>query len=118
MHAAARVRPQAHPVRLLGFGISGFGIFRPVRAGGYAKGRGAEMNLCPALSVSTREVVFRQERLGGFFFVEVAHLGKVFGAGCGVQGCFVCALRQLGELAVAALVVEHADENCREEEDE
>ena len=56
--------------------------------------------------------------LGSLLFLEVTHLRQVFTAGCGVQACFIRTLRQLGELAVAALVVDHADADGREEEDE
>ncbi len=79
------------------------------------KGRGTEI-LCPAPfgDVAQSELF----NLGSLLVLEVTHLRQVFGAGCGVQACFVCTLRQLCELAVAALVVNHADEDCCEEEDQ
>ena len=55
--------------------------------------------------------------LGRLLFVEVTHLRQVFTAGCGVQACFIRTLRQLGKLAVVALVVNHADADRCEEED-
>lgn len=83
--------------------------------GGMRKGRGTgSLYPAPFGDVAQSELF----NLGSLLVLEVTHLRQVFGAGCGVQACFVCTLRQLCELAVAALVVNHADEDCCEEEDQ
>ena len=82
---------------------------------GTRKGRGTgSLYPAPFGDVAQSELF----NLGSLLVLEVTHLRQVFGAGCGVQACFVCTLRQLCELAVAALVVNHADEDCCEEEDQ
>ena len=120
--------------RLRGFGAI-YTQFLPGCTGGRCKNSSVRLFVCAprdpfaehAKGARYRDSVPRPFRLGyskraielgSLLVLEVTHLRQVFGAGCGVQACFVCTLRQLGKLAVAALVVDHADEDCCEEENQ